>query len=341
MEKRIKVVQYGLGAMGTAMVKLMLTKAKLDCVGAISASGRYCGVDLGDALGLGEHLGISVNSSLAPVLEETKPEVMLHATVSTMIELIPEVLSGVRAGLNVISVAEELAYPWEQSPDLASELDRVAKEYGVTVLGTGINPGFLMDLLPLTLSGICACATSVRVRRVNDFSVYGQSVMKHIGANLTAEAFESGLREGSVVLHVGLPESLQLVGRGLGWKLDQFQEERHAVVSRSDRSTDRIKIQAGRVCGFRQIAVGRGQGGKIELEIIGIISPNPSEDGVLPGTWIEIEGDPSISAVISGGICQAGDLGTAAHAVNSIPAVVDARPGLLTIGELPVVSCLP
>lgn len=340
MEKIINVVQYGLGAMGSLMVRLASDKANLECVGAVSASGRYFGLDLGEALGLGKRLGVTVKSSLKQVLEETKADVMLHATVSTMTELMPEILPAIRTGLNVISIAEELSYPWERCPDLASELDRAAKKHGVTIVGTGLNPGFLMDLLPLNLSGICGSVTAVRVRRVTDFSVYGQSVMKHIGANLTSEEFERGLQDGSVVLHVGLPESIQMMARGLNWKLDQLQEDRRALVTRTDRLVESIKVQKGRVCGFWQTARGQANGKTIELEIFGIILPNPSEDEVSPGTWVEIKGDPGINVAISGGICQAGGLGTVAHAVNAIPLVVDAKPGLLTVRELPVASCL-
>jgi 4-hydroxy-tetrahydrodipicolinate reductase len=341
MEKIINVVQYGLGAMGKSMVRLVANKANLMYVGAVSKSGRYSGMDLGEVSGLRERLGITVTSSLEKALEGIKVDVLLHATVSTMKELIPEILPAVRAGLNIVSVAEELSYPWERSPDLASELDRAAKKHGVTVLGTGLNPGFLMDLLPLNLSGLCGSLTAVRVRRVNDFSVYGQTVIKHIGANLIPKEFESGLQDGSIVLHVGLPESIQMVAKGLGWKLDQMTEEQHALVSHTDRSAGSIKIEAGRVCGFHQKARGQAKRNTIELEIFGIILPNPSEDGVSPGTWIEIEGDPGMNVAISGGICQAGGLGTVAHAVNVIPLVVDAKPGLLTVRDLPVASCLP
>ncbi len=339
MEKRIRLIQYGLGAMGSLMVRLASCKANLEYVGAVSASGRYSDVDLGEASGLGKHLGVTVKSSLQQVLDETKADAVLHATVSTMRELVPEILPAMEAGINVISVAEELSYPWERSYDLASELDRVAKKHGVKVLGTGINPGFLMDLLPLNLSGICGSVTAIRVRRVNDFSVYGQIVMKHIGANLPPEEFERSLQDGSIVLHVGLPESIQMVASGLNWKLDQLKEDRQALVARSDRLAQNITVQKGRVCGFRQTAQGRAKGNTIELEIFGIILPNPSEDGVSPGTWVEIEGDPGMKVAISGGICDAGGLGTASHAVNAIPSVVDARPGLLTVRELPVASC--
>jgi len=339
MEKRIRLVQYGLGAMGSLMVRLASHKSNLEYVGAVSASGRYSGVDLGDASGLGKRLGVTVKSSLEQVLEETKADVMLHATVSTMRGLVPEVLPALQAGLNVISVAEELSYPWERSRDLASELDRVAKKYRVKVLGTGINPGFLMDLLPLNLSGVCGSVTAIRVRRVNDFSVYGQSVMKHIGANLTPGEFEHGLQDGSILLHVGLRESIQMVARGLNWKLDQLREDRNALVSRTDRFAQNIRVQKGRVCGFHQIARGQAKTNTIELEIFGIILPDPSEDGVSAGTWVEIEGDPGMKVAISGGICEAGGLATASHAVNAIPSVLDAKPGLLTVRELPVASC--
>ncbi len=339
MEKRIRLIQYGLGAMGSLMVRLASCKVSMEYVGAVSASGRYSNMDLGEASGLGKHLGVSVKSSLQQVLKETEADAVLHATVSTMRELVPEILPAIKAGLNVISVAEELSFPWERSYDLASKLDRVAKKHGVTVLGTGINPGFLMDLLPLNLSGICGSVTTIRVRRVNDFSVYGQSVMKHIGADLMPEEFERGLQDGSILLHVGLPESIQMVARGLNWKLDQLKEDRHALVTRSDRLARSIRVQKGRVCGFRQTAQGRAKGNTIELEIFGIILPNPPEDGVSPGTWVEIEGDPGMKVAISGGICDAGGLGTASHAVNAIPSVVDAKPGLLTVRELPVASC--
>jgi len=197
-----------------------------------------------------------------------------------------------------------------------------------------------MDLLPLSLSGVCGSVKAIRVRRVNDFSVYGQSVMKHIGANLTPDEFDRGLQNGSIVLHVGLPESIQMVAKGLGWKLDRLTEDRRGLVAQTERLTASIKVDAGRICGFHQRSVGQAKGNAIELEIYGIISPDPSEDEVSPGTRIEIDGDPGVHVSISGGISQAGGLGTAAHAINTIPSVVEAKPGLVTVRELPVSSCL-
>ena len=339
MERRIRLIQYGLGAMGSLMVRLAANREGLEHVGAVSASGRHSGLDLGEVCGLGKRLGVTITPSLEQALQGTTADVMLHATVSTMAEVMPEIRPGIQAGLNVISLAEELSYPWERSPDQSSQLDRAARDRGVTVLGTGVNPGFMMDLLPLNLSGICASVKAIRVRRVTDFSVYGQSVMEHIGANLTPGEFEDGLRNGRVVTHVGLPESIQMVAKGLGWKLGQLTEERHPLVSPSRRLAEGITVEPGRVCGFRQKAWGQAKTNTIELEIFGIILPDPSEDGVTPGTWVEIEGDPGMSVAITGGISNEGGLATAAHAVNAIPLVVDANPGLLTVRKLPVASC--
>jgi hypothetical protein len=340
MERRIRVVQYGLGAMGGLMARLVACKGSLELVGAVSASGRHSDVDLGEASGLGKRQGIFVKSSLEEALKGVTADLMLHATVSTMKELMPEVIPALRAGLNVISIAEELSYPWGKCADLASELDRAAKERGVTVLGTGVNPDFMMDLLPLNLSGVCGSVKAIRVRRVTDFSVYGQSVMEHIGANLSPDEFESAVRQGRLMLHVGLPESIQMVARGLGWKIERITEERHGLMSKSNRLARGVTVEAGRVCGFRQIAFGRGKENTIELEIVGIISPDTSEDGVSSGTWIEIEGDPGMKVSISGGIIEEGGLATAAHAVNAIPFVVNAKPGLLTVREVPIACCL-
>lgn len=341
MKKRVRLVQYGLGTMGSLMVRLVANKSGLEYVAGGSASRRYSGFDLGEASGLGKRLGVMVKSSVEETLKGISADVMLHATVSEMKELMREVLPALRAGLNVISLAEELSYPWERNPKLARELDETAKEHGVTVLGTGINPGFMMDLLPLSFTGICGSVRTIRVRRVVDFSVYGQSVMEHIGANLTPEEFDVGLRNGSIVLHVGLPESIQMVAKGLGWRIEELKEHREALVSRTDRLAERIEVKAGRVCGFRQTGEGRGQGNKIELEVFGIILPDPSEDRVSPGTWIDIEGDPGINVAITGSVSFEGGLTTVAHAVNSVPMVVEARPGLLTTRELPAASCLP
>jgi len=333
LTRPIKVVQYGVGPIGSAIVKLLTSKQGVKIVGAIDIDKEKVGKDLGDVAGAPKPLGICISSDADEVLSEAKAEVVLHSTTSYLNVVSPQILKCVKARSNVISTCEELAYPFETNEKIALKLDRFAKRYGVTVLGTGVNPGFVMDTLPIALTGACQNVTRISVTRIVDASKRRLPLQRKIGAGLTPEEFQRLVQERKV-RHVGLEESIRMIAAALGWKLDRVEETVEPVIAEADVESQFLKVAKGRVAGVKQ--VGRGTVGRreaITLDLQMYVGAKEPRDSVV------IEGVPPIDMTIRGGVH--GDLATAAIAVNSIPKVLKAEPGLLTMKDLPVLSAIP
>ena len=201
MQALIRVLVLGTGQMGSGIARLLLEKQGLELVGAYGRRSARAGTDLGRAIGLGRDLGIPIGSDLDAVIAQARPHIAIQATCSRLTDAMAEISTLVRNGVHVISIAEEMAYPAAASPALAAELGRIAVEHGVAVVGTGINPGFVLDLLIITLTGVCSDVQSISAQRVNDLSPYGPSVLTSQGVGLTPEAFGRGLEDGTVVGH--------------------------------------------------------------------------------------------------------------------------------------------
>jgi 4-hydroxy-tetrahydrodipicolinate reductase len=335
--KKIRVVQWGLGAMGSGMARLMLEKTGLKLVGAIDQRPDYLGKDLGDVLGTGKKLGVKVTDKPKDVLDADKVDLVVIATTSWTLEQMPDLKKIIKAGINVISIAEELACPEAQSPKLAKELDKLAKKHGVSVLGTGVNPGFVLDLLVVTLSGVCHHVDRIEASRVNDLSPYGPTVMKTQGVGTTPEGFAAGVADGSIVGHVGFPESIRMISDALGLAVDQIEETRTPIISQVYRETPHVKVEAGMVAGCAHIAVGYADG----VEVVKLIHPqqiHPHLEGQGTGDYINIYGKPEIH--MASGPEIAGGIATMGVAVNMIPQVVAATPGLKSMIDLPVPAAL-
>jgi len=333
LARPIKVIQYGVGPIGGAIVKLLSGKQGIKIVGAIDIDKEKVGKDLGDLAGASKPLGICVSSDADEVLANARAEVVLHSTGSYLNVVSPQILKCVKARSNVISTCEELAYPFETNEKIALQLDRLARRYGVTVLGTGVNPGFIMDTLPLALTGACQSVTRVSVARIVDASKRRLPLQRKIGAGLSLEEFQR-LVEERKVRHVGLEESIRIIASGLGWKLDRVEETVEPVITGVDVESPFLKVEKGRVAGVKQF--GRGVvGGReaITLDLKIYVGAKDPRDSVV------IEGVPQIDMTIRGGIH--GDLATAAIVVNSIPKVLKAEPGLLTMKDLPILSAIP
>ena len=333
----IRVIQWGLGAMGSGMARLMESKTGLKIVGAYDQDPQKIGRDLGDFLGGAEN-GVRIQQP--PNVGEMsleKADLVVLATSSFTKDVAPQIEIALKHSLNVISIAEEMAYPWAQEPELAKHIDSLAKEYGVSVLGTGINPGFVLDTLILAMTGPCLEVDHIKATRINDLSPFGPTVMQTQGVGVSVEAFEAGLQSGEIVGHVGFKESIHLLAKTLGWKLDRIEETRFPIISKVYRETEHVKVEPGHVAGGKHSAIGYVDGvPKIEL-----IHPQqvlPQLEGIETGDYIDISGQPDIHLVLKPEI--PGGLGTMAMAVNMIPQVLAARPGLLSMAELPVPAAL-
>jgi 4-hydroxy-tetrahydrodipicolinate reductase len=330
----IRLVHWGLGAMGAGMVRLAQQKDGLRSVGAVARTPSKQGRDLGEVAGLQRALGVKVAPTFAEALPADGADLALISTASFTREVAPEVVEAASAGLNVITIAEEMAYPWRGQPELARTIDAAARERGVTVLGTGINPGFVLDTLIVAMTAVCEQVDSIRAARINDLSPFGPTVLRTQGVGTTPEQFERGLRDGTIVGHVGFPESMSLIARALGWKLAEIREERQPIISETHRETPYVKVEPGRVAGCRQVGYGYGEDGRLLIKLEHPQQIHPEAEGVETGDYIWIEGLPPVNLAVKPEI--PGGTGTIAVAVNMIPLVVAAPPGLVDMTDLPV-----
>jgi 4-hydroxy-tetrahydrodipicolinate reductase len=334
MEKEIKVVLFGVGPLGVAIAKGMLEKKGMKIVGAVDTAKDLVGKDLGEVLNLGKTLGVTVTDDAKHLLSRVKPKIAIIATKSTVKGIYPELTMCVKAGVNVVSTCEELSYPYHKEPRLSAEIDKLAKKHGVAVLGTGINPGYLMDVLPITLTGPCLRVDSIKVTRMMDSSKRRIPFQKKIGTGLTPEQFEKNIREKVITGHVGLVESIAMIASALGWKLDSIAEfPPEPVIAEKEVTTPYTTVKLGHVAGLRSVAHGTKSGKPvILLEFVANALVEEQYDA------ISIEGVPSVNQKIIGGVH--GDVGTVAVVLNMIPKVLKAAPGLATMKDLPSPSCL-
>ena len=324
----IQVVCYGLGPIGIGIARLALSRPGVAVVGAIDLDPQKVGRDLG-ALAGGADSGVIVSGDAQATLAQARPDVVLHATSSSLVKVADQLTQIAESGAHVVSTCEELAYPWTAQPQLAAELDSAARRAGVTLLGTGVNPGYAMDALPLFLTAPCAAVRGVRVLRVVDAARRRGPLQRKVGAGLTPAEFEARVKDGTV-RHVGLPESLHMLATRLGWRLDKMDDTIAAVLADAPIVTDYVQVAAGQVAGVRQIARGFIAGREVlRLELQMYVGAPDACDSV------EIDGDPPVRMTIAGGLH--GDVATAAIVVNAASSVVRAAPGLASMAEVPLV----
>jgi 2,4-diaminopentanoate dehydrogenase len=335
--KQFRVLQWGLGAMGSGMARLVLEKPGLKIVAAVDGRPDYTGKDLGDILGTGRQLGVLVADTPAEVLKKDNVDIVILATTSWVKDQLSDLRQIITAGINCISIAEEMAEPAAQNPELSEEIDTLAKKYGVSVLGTGVNPGFVLDLLVVTLTGGSHSVERIEASRVNDLSPYGPTVMKSQGVGTTPEAFKAGVADGTIVGHVGFPESIMMISDALGLGVDRIEQSRQPIISSVYRETPYVKVEPGMVAGCAHTGIGY-QGNK---EVIKLIHPqqiHPHLENQDTGDYIHIYGKPEIHMAIKPEI--AGGIATMGVTVNMIPHVVAATPGLKRMIDLPAPAAL-
>lgn len=333
MQDKLKVAVLGTGQMGSGIIRLLMRKQGVELVGVYGRRADRAGVDAGEAIGLEKKIGVALTTDLPGMLSSAKPDVVIQATCSRVGQAADEIKTAVQGGANVISIAEEMAYPSYEAPGLSEEIHKLAVENKVTVVGTGINPGFVLDLLVISLTGVCYNVESITARRINDLSPYGPSVLQTQGVGITPEAFKKGVEDGSVVGHFGFPESISMIARALGWNIDKIEQTRDPIISKVHRETRFVRIEPGLTAGCTHTAKGY-MGGKPVIHLIHPQQVHPHLENVQTGDHIEIKGEPDIN--FSSGPEIPGGIGTIALAVNMIPQVVCSPPGLKTMADLPV-----
>lgn len=329
--EKMRTIHYGLGAIGSGVVRALLNDPNIEVVGAIDPHPAKAGKDLGEVAGVGHQLGVLVSFDAEAVLNDIYADVVVHCTGSSVPEVYPQLMQLIGAEKSIISSCEELSFPWLRYPDLTQKLDRRAKETGVRVLGTGVNPGFVMDLLPLMAATISRQVKSVHVTRIVDTSKRRVQLQRKTGVGLSVKGFEEGARGGGIG-HVGLRESVFMMADTLGFnKLDDVTETLEPVVAKKRIKTEYFSVERGYVAGLRQSAravVDNETVVHLELEMYMNVA-NPRD-------VIEIDGTPPVTLQIPGGV--SGDIATASIIANCVPFVAQSRmTGVLTMRDLPAV----
>lgn len=327
----IKVAVWGTGMMGQGLLGYLLDRPRdVELVGAIVTNPAKEGVTVGELLG--RDCDVRMTTDFASVLAQ-KPDVVCINTQSYLHEVESQVEPCIRAGANVLCIAEKLAYPWASDAAWAERFDGLAKESGVSILGTGVNPGFVLDALAVMWTSACLRVDRIEARRVNDLSPFGPTVMRTQGVGTTVEEFERGVAEGTIVGHIGFPESIGLISRALGWTIDEVVETREPIVSTVARETPHVKVAPGDVCGCRH--TGRGySNGELKIELIHPQQIHPELEGVETGDYIRVYGDPEVNMVNKPEM--PGGKGTYASTGNYIPLIGLAPAGLLTVVDMPL-----
>jgi 4-hydroxy-tetrahydrodipicolinate reductase len=327
----IRVAVWGTGMMGQGLLGYLLDRPKdVELVGAIVTNPEKEGVTVGELMGC--PCDVRMTTDFEAVLAE-KPDVVCINTQSNLHEITDQVEPSVRAGANVLCIAEKLAYPWASDPAWAERFDALAKEHGVSILGTGINPGFVLDALIVMWTSVCLRVDRIEARRVNDLSPFGPTVMTSQGVGTTITEFEDGVASGAIVGHIGFPESIHLIARALGWTIDEVEETREPIVTGVERSTPHVRVAPGDVAGCKHI--GRGySGGELKIELIHPQQIHPGIEGTETGDYIRIYGDPDIHMANQPEL--PGGKGTYASTGNYVPLIGPAPAGLLTVVDMPI-----
>ena len=327
----IRVMHFGLGPIGVGVVRQVATRKGFKAVGGIDIDPAKVGKDLGEIAGLDRKLGVKVTDDPVAAIKNAKPDVVVLCTLSSLRAIMPQIETVLKLRVPIVSTTEELAYPYYANRTLAKKIDELAKKAKVAIVGTGVNPGFVMDALPIMLTGVCERVDSIRIDRIQDASVRRLPFQKKIGSGLTVAQFQDKVKAGTV-RHVGLTESVAMLADAFGWKLAKIADTIKPKVADQQVSSQFLTVEPGFVCGLIQDGIGYAKDGKpiITLHMEAYLGAPESYDAVT------IEGHPKLTSRVQGGFH--GDIATASITVNTIPKILTAPPGLRTMRDMPLPS---
>lgn len=322
----VRVMHVGIGPIGAAVARQIVSRAGFRIVGAVDIDPLKVGRDVGEVVGLGRRVRVRVGDDIGRTIRAAKPDVAVLCTSSSLKAVMPQIDEVLQRRVPIVTTTEEAAYPSKANRRLAAQIDERARRAKVAVLGTGVNPGFTMDALPIALTAVCERVDRIEVARVQDARIRRLPFQQKIGAGLTPEQFARQVQDGRV-RHVGFAESIQMIADAIGWKLDRVTETVLPKIAEQAVASELLAVDPGYVCGVIQTASGEVRGEtRIALRLEAYLGAPESYDEVV------IEGVPGIRSRIAGGVH--GDIATASMAVNAIPAVIAAAPGFRTMRDM-------
>lgn len=326
----IRVMHVGLGPIGAGVVRQVAERKGFRIVGAADIDPNKIGRDLGEVAGLGRALRVKVSGEVRKAIKASRPDVVVLCTSSSLKRVTPQIEEILALKVPIVSTTEELAYPTKANLKHARAIHQRARKSKVAVLGTGVNPGFVMDALPIALSGVCERVDAVRIDRIQDARIRRLPFQQKIGTGLTREQFQKKVDDGSV-RHVGLTESISMIADAFGWKLDRVTDEIQPKMATETVSSEYLAVDPGFVCGIVQDGVGYRNGNPvITLHMEAYLGAPESYDAV------EIDGSPALKMKLAGGVH--GDIATASIVVNSLVKILEVSPGLHTMRDMPLPS---
>lgn len=315
----------GLGAMGAGVARELQTRGWR----LVGATSHQIGEDAGTVT-IDRTIGVSIAEDLPETLPET-PAVCVIATKSTLPDVLPEIEWALSNGMNVLCSAEDLAFPDIETDPIAARIDALAQAAGLSVLGTGVNPGFVMDTLPILLSVACTRVNSVSIERVNDLSPFGDRVLESFGIGLSPGEYAEKEAAGLIAGHVGFEASIRMISQALSLEFDDIQYTSEPIIAREVREFRDKAVKPGEVAGASETATALNRG----TPVISLSHPQqvvPQASGVSTNDRIRISGVPDIELTVSPEI--PGGIGTIALLINSAANLVEARPGLVSMLDL-------
>jgi 4-hydroxy-tetrahydrodipicolinate reductase len=319
--KHLRIGIYGFGAIGRLVTKIALDRG-YEVVAAIDIDERILGKDVGEVIGV-KALGVKVSRDVS---ELEKADVVIHAVHSYLDKVYDQIASVIKMSIPVVSTCETLAYPYYRYPVLAKRLDDLAKVHGVAVIGTGINPGFLFDTLPVTLAASVPRVTRIKVVRSLDAAKRREPFRKKIGVGEDPKEVEEKLAKGVITGHVGYAESVYLIAQAGDLSLTKVVEWQGPVPAEKPVESAGIRVEAGKNLGIK----GYGAGYVNEREVIRV--EFQAYVGAPEYEEVEVEGkEYSIKWRSSG---TPGDPGTVAIVLNVAEKIQYLTPGLHLMTEL-------
>jgi len=326
---KLKILLIGFGKVGMKIAEFILERESLEIIGVLEKDHNMIGKDIGVLSGK-KNTGIIISGSLEDILKAKKPDAAIISTVSDINMILESIGEILKFKVPVVSTCEELLYPWKGAGAIAEKIDGLARENGVAAIGTGVNPGFLMDSYPVFLTAVCQRVDDIKISRIQDASFRRERFKHKIGAGLEIKEFKKMIREGKMG-HVGLKESVDMIASRMNWTLDDYKETVAPVIAERDILDKDYKIKKGQAAGIKQTGVGFEKG-KEKITLIFKASIGEAD----PFDRVEISGEPDIVSEIKGGIN--GDIATAAIVINAVMQITKAPPGLRTMVDIPLIS---
>lgn len=339
-----RVAQWATGAMGRSMLKGLIERPEFEVAGVLVHDPAKVGRDAGSLVGTGP-IGIEATGDPAEIMALDADCVLYAALPASIFDGDPHgdldtICALLASGKNLITVTG-LVDPHMHGPGLVRRLEESCAAGGTSLHGTGINPGFMGDLLPLTLSGLCRTIDHIYVRECADFAGHPSRSFVHdlIGLGKGEDEYLSALPATRLVSRSLFGESVHLLATGLGRTLDHLDVGHEYLVADEDFTIAAGPVAKGTISAvrwtFNAMIDGRPL---ITSEHVHKADAERVRDWAATGNAVRIQGRPSIALKLDHDWASDGIVAAAAHAVNAIPAVCAAPPGIRTFLDLPLIT---